>query len=138
MPSPTSGCPILALLEAILISQASASSQPPPRAKPFIAAITGLEIFSNFLKTAEPCTPNSLPCCTFIVLICSMSAPATKALPSPVIIKTLICSSESICSKAQLSSLSSSLLREFIASGLFIFSTAMLSTLSIINILNSI
>ncbi|MPM71898.1 hypothetical protein SDC9_118869 [bioreactor metagenome] len=41
MPSPTSGCPNVAFSDAMRISHASASSQPPPRAKPFTAAMTG-------------------------------------------------------------------------------------------------
>ena len=45
IPRPTSGCPNLAFEEAILKSQAMASSQPPPRAKPFTAAITGFSTF---------------------------------------------------------------------------------------------
>ena len=39
----TSGNPIFALSEATLKWQAIANSKPPPNAKPFIAAITGLE-----------------------------------------------------------------------------------------------
>ena len=42
MPRETSGNPSLAPSTATRMSQASASSQPPPRAKPLMAAITGL------------------------------------------------------------------------------------------------
>jgi len=50
MPILTSGCPSLALELAMRRVQASASSQPPPRAKPLMQAITGLPQFSIRLK----------------------------------------------------------------------------------------
>src|ERR1700751_3581109 len=56
-PSFTSGWPNLACSVAILIVQAMAVSQPPPRAKPFTAAITGLTRFS--MRSSTPC-PNRL------------------------------------------------------------------------------
>ena len=52
MPNVTSGCPNIAFSDAILISQLKASSQPPPNAKPFTAAITGFVIASILLKVA--------------------------------------------------------------------------------------
>lgn len=42
IPILTSGCPIFALTDAILKSQASAIWHPPPNAKPLIVASTGL------------------------------------------------------------------------------------------------
>ncbi len=48
-PRPTSGCPSLARSLPMRMSQARASSHPPPRAKPFTAAITGRG------KAADPC-----------------------------------------------------------------------------------
>ena len=46
MPRPTSGWPNLAFSEARMMSQLSASSQPPPRAKPLTAAMVGNSSFS--------------------------------------------------------------------------------------------
>ena len=46
-PNEVSGKPILALVLAILKWQAMANSKPPPRAKPFTAAITGVLKFST-------------------------------------------------------------------------------------------
>ena len=92
-PSFTSGCPNLAFSSAIIISQLMASSQPPPRAYPFTAAIVGNSRSSILLKMLLPYLPQSLassslkPYCVFI------SAPATKALPVPVIIRTSASSS---------------------------------------------
>ena len=45
----TSGCPKIAFSEHILISQLIDISHPPPRAKPLIAAITGIGKFSILL-----------------------------------------------------------------------------------------
>ena len=42
IPKFISGCPNFALSDAILISQLNAASQPPPKQKPLIIAITGL------------------------------------------------------------------------------------------------
>ena len=47
IPRVTSGCPNFALSEAIRIWQAMANSQPPPNAKPLIAAMIGLGKFST-------------------------------------------------------------------------------------------
>lgn len=47
----TSGCPNTAFSDAILISQARATSHPPPRAYPFTAAMTG---FSRFSMASQP------------------------------------------------------------------------------------
>src|SRR5881397_1440100 len=53
MPIVTSGCPILALFEAMRMSHAIASSQPPPSAKPLTAAITGFS--SRSILFITPC-----------------------------------------------------------------------------------
>ena len=50
----TSGWPNFAFSAAILMVQAIAVSQPPPRAKPLIAAITGFPRFSIRFRTACP------------------------------------------------------------------------------------
>ena len=70
------------------MSQAMLSSQPPPRAKPFTAAITGLDRFSSLRNTPPPCTPNFLPSIEEKPFISPMSAPATKERPAPVRIIT--------------------------------------------------
>ena len=80
MPRPTSGWPNTALSDARRISQLIASSQPPPRQKPLIAAITGRLKFSIFQQTRLELLPNTLPCSTVRVDISEMSAPATKEL----------------------------------------------------------
>ena len=50
IPNPTSGAAITAFSDAILQSQQSESSKPPPSAKPFIAHIVGLSISDTLLK----------------------------------------------------------------------------------------
>ena len=84
MPSPTSGWPNLAFSLARRMSQAMASSHPPPRAKPLTAAMTGLERFSSFKKTLPPWTPNFRPSAEVKPFISPMSAPATNERPAPV------------------------------------------------------
>ena len=88
MPRPTSGWPNLAFSLARRMSQAMDSSQPPPRAKPLTAAMTGLLMFSSLRKTFPPCTPNFLPSTEEKPFISPMSAPATKDRPAPVRITT--------------------------------------------------
>ena len=91
IPRPTSGCPKIALSEHILISQLKDISHPPPSAKPFTAAITGISKVSIFLKTSFPFLENSSASFFDKVDISDISAPATKDFsPSPVIIKALI------------------------------------------------
>ena len=66
-------------------SQASATSQPPPSAKPLTAAITGIGSAASCSPIAWPWRANSRASCSPIVAIAAMSAPATKALlPAPV------------------------------------------------------
>ena len=67
------------------MSQASASSQPPPSANPLIAAIVGLGIVSSSPATSWPRLPHSFAPSTSRPLMYEMSAPATRpALPCPV------------------------------------------------------
>ncbi|AAY80487.1 hypothetical protein Saci_1135 [Sulfolobus acidocaldarius DSM 639] len=82
-----SGCPNSALEEAILISHAIANSSPPPKANPFIAAITGLGNLATVLKRSflNIALDAGLPDCWKPVT----SAPAENALPLPVIMTTL-------------------------------------------------
>lgn len=54
MPRPTSGWPNLAFSLARMMSQDMAISQPPPRAKPFTAAMVGISSFSMRRKMALP------------------------------------------------------------------------------------
>src|SRR5437016_7614624 len=54
IPKATSGWLNFAFSDATLMVQAIAVSQPPPSAKPFTAAITGLPRFSIRLRTACP------------------------------------------------------------------------------------
>ncbi len=90
MPRPTSGCPNTALSEQILISQLMEISHPPPSAKPFTAAITGIGKTSNLRKTSFPFLPNASPSALVSVLISPISAPATKDFcPAPVKIRHL-------------------------------------------------
>ena len=94
MPRPTSGWPNLAppLPSALgpaarMMSQLMASSQPPPRAKPFTAAMVGISSFSMRRIRALPRWPHLRPAATSMVLCSPMSAPATKERPSPVMMK---------------------------------------------------
>ena len=90
IPRPTSGCPKTALSEQILISQLMEISQPPPSAKPFIAAITGIGNVSSLRNTSFPFLPKASPSAFVNVLISPISAPATKDFcPAPVKIRHL-------------------------------------------------
>ena len=84
-PSFTSGWPNFALSDAMRTWHAIASSQPPPSAKPFTAAIVGLGDVSKRRKTdlaalRERLAPNRAVTCSSS----EMSAPATNARPAPV------------------------------------------------------
>ncbi|MNK81731.1 hypothetical protein D3C87_1014840 [compost metagenome] len=102
-----SGWPNLALSEAIRIWAAMASSLPPPRQKPLMAAITGFFMFSMRVKTTCPRAAScsaSLP--GAISAISLMSAPAMKAMvPPPVRTRALMVSSASSSSMTSLSSM---------------------------------
>ena len=68
------------------MSQASASSQPPPAATPLMAAMVGLGMVSRRVQASRMSLPRD-PISVYIVRDASsrMSAPATKALsPAPV------------------------------------------------------
>ena len=85
MPRPTSGWPNMALSEQMRMSQDMASSQPPPRAKPFTAAMTGRGKLSIIRKMSLPSLPKASPSALVMVDMEPMSAPATKLLsPAPV------------------------------------------------------
>ena len=62
-PKEVSGKPIRAFVEAILIWHDKANSKPPPKAKPLMAAITGLEDCAIRSKTVFcPLRDNIFPC----------------------------------------------------------------------------
>ena len=120
IPSPTSGCPNIALSEHIRISQLIAISHPPPSANPFTAAITGTGKVSIFLNTSFPFLPKASPSAGLNLLISPISAPATKDLsPSPVKMTALIVL-VSILSKQASSSASTSEFKALSAFGLLI------------------
>src|SRR4051812_38853538 len=80
-----SGWPNLALSDAYRMSQARASSQPPPSAKPFTAASVGFGIDSSRRQHSWPSAPQAWPSSTDISVISLMSAPAANARsPAPV------------------------------------------------------
>ena len=117
-----------------------ANSHPPPSAKPFTAATTGLGQFSILLNTfscpilailAPPAASNSINSV--------ISAPATNAFcPAPVSITLLISLFAYTSSKALLKSAITSLFKAFILSGLLIVMVAIpFSTLKS-NVFNSI
>ncbi len=105
MPSPTSGCPNTAFSAQIRMSQLIASSQPPPSAKPFTAAITGMGKVSSLRNTSFPFLPNASPSAFVSVLISPMSAPATNDFaPAPVKIRQRTASRSTASSVASSSS----------------------------------
>ena len=67
-----------------------ASSQPPPSAKPFTAAITGLGEVSIRRKTSCPRRASAYASAGDFARSSAMSAPATKARPAPVMIAAAI------------------------------------------------
>ena len=78
----------MALSEQMRKSQLMASSQPPPRANPFTAAMTGIGNTSSARKISFPFLPKASPSSFVSVLICAISAPATKLFsPAPVMIR---------------------------------------------------
>ena len=126
MPRPVSGCPKSAFVEAILISQAMEISQPPPSAKPLIAAMTGFSVFSIKFMTLCPFCANLLASTGPKLDISAISAPATKDLPAPVRITHLTFSSWSITLNTSNSSSRTVELRAFSASGLSMVTVATL------------
>ncbi len=119
MPSLTSGCPNRARSDATRMWQASASSQPPPRAKPFTAATIGFWSRSKREKTAWPRVQKRRPADGSRREISSMSAPATKARPAPVTITASISSESWIFVTASSSSSTSEADSAFRLSGRF-------------------
>ncbi len=96
-----SGWPNLALSEAYMKSQAIAISVPPPRAKPFTAAITAMGSCWSLAMMAWPFWAKFLAVRELNVASSVMSAPATKDLsPEPVSTRTRIFSSAAILSSA--------------------------------------
>src|SRR3569623_985884 len=86
-------------------SHASATSQPPPSAKPFTAAIHGLLLRSIAMPSRPPCSANACACAGSSVCISEMSAPATNAFsPAPVSATTRTRASPSSISTAAVSS----------------------------------
>src|SRR5699024_6935931 len=85
-PRPTAGRPSRAPDAATRRAQASATSSPPPNAKPFSAAIVGTGREASELRTSWPESEASRPANTSppSAVNSLMSAPATKARPAPV------------------------------------------------------
>mmetsp|Transcript_7532 Transcript_7532/g.24830 ORF Transcript_7532/g.24830 Transcript_7532/m.24830 type:complete len:202 (+) Transcript_7532:3-608(+) len=82
MPRPISGWPNFALGPAMIRSHIIASSQPPPRAKPFTAAMIG---FLIFVRSAQSPSMSWLYVSGKVMSAISlMSAPAAKARSDPV------------------------------------------------------
>ena len=84
-PTFTSGIPKTAASDAILMSQAAASSMPAPRLKPFTLAIVGTFIFR--IRTNNSCRQviKSRDVFSFNSLSSFISAPPTKDFdPAPV------------------------------------------------------
>src|SRR5947207_1110490 len=101
IPRLISGWPMRAVSAAMRSVQAIASSQPPPRQKPLIAAITGLPMFSIRSRTCCPRCACSLPCVGLSAASSLMSAPAMNAFsPAPVTITTRTDASCFRCSTA--------------------------------------
>ena len=99
------------------MSQLIEISQPPPKANPLIAAITGIGSVSIFLNTSLPALPKASPSAFVSVLISPISAPATKDFsPAPVMIRHLI-ASKSTASIVASKSFNTSLFKAFKAFG---------------------
>ena len=91
MPRFTSGCPKVALSDAITKWQLMANSHPPPNANPFTQATTGFGQCSIFENTACPLFATAIACSLVKDSNSFISAPATKLLsPAPVITTLLI------------------------------------------------
>ena len=91
MASRVSVSPMVAVSAAIRISQASASSVPPPRAIPLTAAMTGLLSCSMAVNRLRIVKINSLTFMGLKVARSLRSAPAQNAFsPAPVMITTRI------------------------------------------------
>ena len=85
IPRLISGWPSLTLSPATRIWHAIASSSPPPRHTPLIAAIVGLDESSSLFRICCPFVVASMPpFADEIFTISLISAPATKNVPEPV------------------------------------------------------
>ena len=85
MPRFISGWPSLTLSPATRMWHAIASSRPPPRHMPFIAAIVGFCESSSLFSICCPFVVASMPpLADEIFTISLISAPATKNVPAPV------------------------------------------------------
>src|SRR5215471_4491765 len=99
------------------MSQPSASSQPPPSAKPLIAATVGLGISSSSRAASWPSAPHSFASSGPRPPMYLMSAPATNARsPAPVRTTTRADSSSASSARRSRSSVSVSTLSAFSAS----------------------
>ena len=90
-PTRGSGRANLAWSEAMMMSQASAISKPPPMAMPFTAAITGLSRSKRLARPPKPLAgwTGRLPVLAWISAWYLRSLPAQKALsPAPVMMAT--------------------------------------------------
>src|SRR6266545_364719 len=131
MPSLTSGVPSLAFSDAMRTWQAMASSQPPPRAKPLTAAITGLPSRSMRSSTRCPRRERSLPSTGLCVASSAMSAPATNAFsPAPVRMTPRVAGSAARAAKAASSSSTVPSFRALSLSGRLMVTKAMPSRIS--------
>ena len=124
MPSPISGWPKVALSEASRRSQAAASSQPPPKAAPLTAAMTGLGLF--WMRSMAPVPLWSLQASTPVRPERALtSAPAAKALlPAPVRMMTPTSLHETAQSRKSQSSAQQAAFIAFLTSGRLTVSTA--------------
>ena len=131
MPSFTSGVPSFAFSDAMRTWQAMASSQPPPSAKPFTAAITGLPRRSMRSSTRWPRIDRSLPSTGLCVASSAMSAPATNAFsPAPVRMTPRTAGSAATAAKAAPSSSTVRSLRALSLSGRLMVTKLMPSRVS--------
>src|SRR6267143_2348883 len=131
MPSLTSGWPNFAFSLAMRMWHAIASSQPPPSAYPFTAAITGLPHVSRRRSIAWPRSARALPSNGPCLARSPMSAPATNAfVPAPVRIAPLIASSLAMRSAACASSSTTWSFRALSLSGRLMVMNAMASRIS--------
>ena len=121
IPRETSGRPTLAPSTATRISHASASSQPPPKAKPLMAAITGLlsrAIISVSLISIFACRAATTPTFSWAASLRSLPAENDRS-PAPVRITTRTSGSARMAVTASMSSSRIWRLRAFSTSGRF-------------------
>ena len=128
MPRETSGRPNDASSAATRMSQAIASSQPPPSAKPLTAAMTGFHISSPRMSVGAGWSQKMLRCgppsLAFICAISLRSAPALNARsPAPVITMLRMSEFSRTCAQASTNALRRSVFIAFIDSGRFMVIT---------------